>query len=150
MMARAQRSDVTFAGNSEGVLIFPALMPAPDGLMTFCKALELLATAGTPFSGIVDGLPEVHMVTRDVRTPWDHKGAVMRHVASVAAPGKLVLLDGVKIVANDRWALVIPAPDEPMCRIWAEAPTLTETEELADRYARIVEDVVAHGEETTS
>jgi mannose-1-phosphate guanylyltransferase / phosphomannomutase len=151
LMARAQRSDVTFAGNSDGVLIFPALMPAPDGLMTFCKALEMLATsAETGFARIVDGLPEVNMVTRDVRTPWELKGAVMRHVASVAAPGKLVLVDGVKIVENDRWALVIPAPDEPLCRIWAEGPTMADAEELADRYARIVEGVVAEGQEATS
>jgi mannose-1-phosphate guanylyltransferase/phosphomannomutase len=86
-------------------------------------------------------------VTRDVRTPWELKGAVMRHVASVAAPGRLVLLDGVKIVEKDRWALVIPAPDEPVSRIWAEAPTRAEADDLADRYARIVEDVVAEGAE---
>lgn len=150
LMARAQRSDVTFAGNAEGVLIFPALMPAPDALMTFCKALELLATATVPFSQIVAGLPQVNLVTRDVRTPWELKGAVMRHVASVASPGKLVLLDGVKIVENDRWALVIPAPDEPLCRIWAEGPSVTDAEELADRYAQIVEEVVSRGAETTS
>ena len=150
LMAKAQRSDVTFAGNSEGVLIFPALMPAPDALMTFCKALELLATGDATFSQVVDDLPEVNLVTRDVRTPWDLKGAVMRHVASVAASGKLVLLDGVKMVLNDRWVLVIPAPDEPQCRVWAEGPTMADAEELADRYARIVEEVVARGTVTTS
>ena len=144
LMARAQRSDVTFAGNSDGVLIFPEFMPAPDGLMTFCKALELLATSTKPLARIVDELPPVNLVTRDVRTPWDLKGAVMRQVASTAAPGKLVLLDGVKVVENDRWALVIPAPDEPLCRIWAEAPTMAEAEALADRYAGVVEDIVAH------
>ena len=150
LMARAQRSDVSFAGNAEGVLIFPGLMPAPDGLMTFCKALEILAVANQPFARIVDALPPVHMVTRDVHTPWEMKGAVMRHVASVAAPGRLVLLDGVKIVENDRWALVIPAPDEPSSRIWAEAPTAAEADELADRYALIVEDVVAQEAVPTS
>ncbi|HWC14012.1 MAG TPA: sugar phosphate nucleotidyltransferase [Actinomycetota bacterium] len=145
LMARAQRPDVSFAGNAEGVLIFPRFMPAPDGLMTFCKALELVAAADRPLSDIVDGLPPVHLVTRDVRTPWDLKGAVMRHVASVAGAGKLVLLDGVKIVENDRWSLVIPAPDEPRCRIWAEAPSVPEAEELAEQVAMIVEEVVAGG-----
>jgi mannose-1-phosphate guanylyltransferase/phosphomannomutase len=118
--------------------------------MTFGKSLELLAGSDVPFSRLVDDLPEVHLVTRDVRTPWDLKGAVMRHVASVAAPGKLVLLDGVKVVENDRWVLVIPAPDEPLCRIWAEGPTVADAEDLADRYARIVEDVVTQGAEATS
>jgi mannose-1-phosphate guanylyltransferase / phosphomannomutase len=145
LMTRAQRPDVHFAGNSEGVLIFPSFMPAPDGLMTFCKTLEMIAVSGTPLSRIIDGLPEVHLVTRDVRTPWVLKGTVMRHVASLAAPGKLVLLDGVKVIENDRWALVIPAPDEPLCRVWAEAPTSAEAEDLADRYARMVEEIVTRG-----
>ena len=150
LMARAQRSDVSFAGNSDGVLIFPALMPAPDGLMTFCKALELLSTSGSPFSRIVDALPDVHLVTRDVRTPWDMKGAVMRHIASIASPGKLVLLDGVKIVENDRWALVIPAPDEPLCKVYAEGPSAADAEALADRYARVVEEIVSDGDSSIS
>jgi len=143
LMARAHRPDVGFAGNAEGALIFPALMPAPDAIMTFCKGLEMLATAGRPLSEIVDDLPEVHVVRRDVPTPWDRKGAVMRHVASVAAPGKLVLLDGVKVVENDRWALIVPLPDEPACRVWAEAPTIADAETLVDRWADVVGDVAA-------
>ena len=142
LMARAARPGVGFAGNSEGALIFPGLMPAPDGLMTFAKALELVSASGRPLSEIVDELPETFVVTRDVRTPWQRKGAAMRHVASAAVPGRLMLLDGVKVVQDDRWALVIPLADEPACRIWAEAPTKEEAEALADRYVSLVETVV--------
>jgi mannose-1-phosphate guanylyltransferase/phosphomannomutase len=141
LMARAQRPGVGFAGNAEGALIWPAFMPAPDGLMTFCKALELCAASGR-LSDVVDALPEVHIARRDVRTPWAQKGTVMRHVAGHARPGKVLLLDGVKIVEEDRWALVIPYADEPLTRVWAEAPTTAEAEALADRYARLVEDAV--------
>jgi mannose-1-phosphate guanylyltransferase/phosphomannomutase len=64
----------------------------------------------------------------------------MRHVASVEVPGSLVLLDGVKVVEATAWALVIPVPDEPVCRVWAEGPTRAESEAVADRYAAIVEE----------
>jgi mannose-1-phosphate guanylyltransferase/phosphomannomutase len=144
LMARAARPEVVFAGDSDGALIWPALMPAPDGFMTFCKVLELMAAARRPLSEVVDALPETNVVTVDVETPWDLKGAVMRHVASAAGGrnGKLVLLDGVKVVEGDRWALVIPYPDEPLCRVWAEAPTPSEAEALAARYAALVREVV--------
>ena len=144
LMAKAQRPEVGFAGNSDGALIFPGFMPAPDGLMTFCKTLELLAAAGQPLSKLVDGLPELHVVRREVRTPWAHKGAVMRRIASEAGPGRLILLDGIKVVEKDRWVLVIPFPDDPLCGIWAEAPTKQQAEELADRYAGLVERAAAH------
>jgi mannose-1-phosphate guanylyltransferase/phosphomannomutase len=149
LMARAARSGVGFAGNSEGALIFPSLMPAPDALMTFAKTLELVALARQPLSELVDELPQTFVVTRDVRTPWQLKGAAMRHVASAAVPGRLMLLDGVKVVEEDRWALVIPLADEPACRIWAEAPSHDEAEALADRYVQLVESVVESGEQST-
>jgi phosphomannomutase len=34
-------------------------------------------------------------------------------------------------------------PDEPLCRVWAEAPTMTEAEALAERWAGVVASVVA-------
>ncbi|MGH2805841.1 MAG: mannose-1-phosphate guanyltransferase, partial [Actinomycetota bacterium] len=145
LMARASSPDVDFAGNSEGALIFPGFGPGPDALMTFVKALELAAIAGRPLSQVIDDLPDVHIAVRDVATPWELKGAVMRSVASVEVPGTLVLVDGVKVVEDDRWALVIPFPDEPLCRVWAEAATDAGAEEMADRYATLVENVVANG-----
>ena len=148
LMSRAARPGVGFAGNDSGELIFPAFMTAPDGLMTFAKTLELLAVQGGSLSALIDDLPTTHMAVRDVRTPWQHKGAVMRHIATAAgaAAGRktnLVLIDGVKVVESPtRWALVIPYPDEPMCRVWAEGTRPSEAEEIADRYARAVSDVV--------
>ena len=143
LMAHAAAPEVEFAGNPDGALIFPDFVPAPDGLMTFAKALELVARAGRRLSEVIDELPEIHVATRDVATPWELKGAVMRSVASVEVPGRLFLLDGVKVIEDDRWALVIPLPDSPACRVWAEAPAAAEADELADRYATLVERVVA-------
>ena len=145
LMAAAADPGIGFGGNSEGALIWPDFMPAPDALATFCKALELTAASERSLSALVDALPEVHVVVQDVHTPWDHKGTVMREVASASRSGKLVLLDGVKIVERDRWALIIPLTDQPLCRVWAEAPSATEAEELAGRYARLIEEIVGEG-----
>jgi mannose-1-phosphate guanylyltransferase/phosphomannomutase len=143
LMAWASRSGVGFAGDADGTLIFPGFMPAPDALMTFGKALELVAVRKEPLSSITNELPEVHIARREVRTPWERKGAVMRHVASAAAAtggarSEIVLLDGVKVVTDDGWTLVVPYPDEPMCGIWAEASDPATAEELADAMARVV------------
>jgi mannose-1-phosphate guanylyltransferase/phosphomannomutase len=118
--------------------------------MTFGKALELVAAAGRPLADVVDELPEFHVARRDVPTPWELKGTVMRELA--AADGakdrrKLVLIDGVKMVDPERWVLVVPYPDEPSCRIWAEAGDPAASEELADRYAELVAEVVRRGDQ---
>ena len=143
LMRWASRKGVSFAGNAEGTLIFPSVMPAPDALMTFCKALEMVVKSGRSLASLADDLPQVHLVTRDVRVPWHLKGAVMRHIASAAAGrGRLLLLDGVKSIEDDGWALVIPHPEEAACRIWAEAATEARAHELSARYARLVDEVV--------
>ena len=142
LMARAEHRGIGFAGNDEGVLLFPDFMPAPDGMMVFCKTLEMVASLRRPLSEIIDGLPEVHVARRLVRTPWDQKGTVMRHVSSMSGAGKVILLDGVKVVEGRRWVLVIPHPDEPVCRIWAEGPTAQEADDLAGQYVRMIESVI--------
>ena len=148
LMARVARSDIGFAGDPLGHLMFGDFMAAPDALMAFGKALELVATTRRPLSETIASLPRPHIAQREVRTPWDRKGAVMRHVAEVVASSRsegfeLVLIDGVKAHAGDRWALVVPYPDEPLCAIWAEGRDPDEAEALADRYAALVEEVVA-------
>jgi mannose-1-phosphate guanylyltransferase/phosphomannomutase len=149
LMSFAGEPGIDFAGDPEGILIFPALMPAPDALMTFVKALELIAFSGRPLSAIVDDLPEAYMARREVPTPWELRGAVMRHVASQEVPGRLVLLDGVKVIQDGAWALVIPAPDEPACRVWAEGPDRAAAERLADHYVALVEEAIRTGAEAT-
>ncbi|HET7481860.1 MAG TPA: mannose-1-phosphate guanyltransferase, partial [Actinomycetota bacterium] len=149
LMNRAAMPSIDFAGSPDGSLIWPRFLPAPDGLMTFGKALEVVSVANRPLSELVDEVPVAHMARRDVATPWDLRGTVMRHVASAEVPGRLVLIDGIKVVQDDGWVLVIPVPDEPVCRVWAEASTAAGAEELADRYAAMVaEAAAADGEQT--
>jgi mannose-1-phosphate guanylyltransferase/phosphomannomutase len=145
LMAVASEPGVGFAGNASGTLLWPDFMPAPDGVMTFCKALEMVAIAERPLSELVDGLPDVHIAARDVPTPWHLKGAVMRRMPELAGDGRLVLIDGVKVDYGDSWALVVPYPDEPMCRVWAEAPTVAGAAELAERFTAMVGRVVSEG-----
>jgi mannose-1-phosphate guanylyltransferase/phosphomannomutase len=145
LMAEASDPEVKFAGDTSGTLLFPEFMAAPDGLMTFCKALEMVATANRPLSALLKDLPPVHIVRRDVPTPWHLKGAVMRRIPELAGDGALVLIDGVKVVYDDSWALVVPFADEPLCRIWAEGPTVAAAAELAERFAAMVRGVVSEG-----
>jgi mannose-1-phosphate guanylyltransferase / phosphomannomutase len=150
LMAHASRPGIGFAGDGGGAVIFPSFMPAPDGLMTFAKALELVATAGRPLFEVVDELPPRFVVGRDVPTPWRSKGAVMRWLASWARTEKpharVVLVDGVKMIEGDRWALVIPHPDEPSCRIWVEGRSFEDAEAMSSFYAGVVEKAVGEDE----
>jgi mannose-1-phosphate guanylyltransferase/phosphomannomutase len=71
-----------------------------------------------------------------VVTPWEQKGLVMRTLIERSNDRPVVLVDGVKILHDDGWALVIPDPDEPLTHIWAEGPSEGGARALAQEYAR--------------
>ena len=47
-----------------------------------------------------------------------------------------MLVDGVKIIEPDGWALVLPDPEEALTHVWAEAGSDVEARRLAQEYVR--------------
>ncbi len=61
------------------------------------------------------------MAHEAVVTPWEKKGLVMRTVMEWAKDRERLLVDGVKVLHDDGWALIFPDPEEPLTHVWAEA-----------------------------
>lgn len=140
LMDTATREHVIFAGDEAGNYIFPEFQPAIDGLMAVAKLLEFLATQNTTLSEVVDSLPEYHIAKRRVSCPWEVKGRVMRRLNDEYRDRCESQIDGVKIgLGNGDWVLILPDPDKPLFRVYAESGSEEQAGSLADRYVRIVE-----------
>ncbi len=143
LMEVASCGGVDFAASQEGGFIWPDFLPAYDATATLAKILDLLAATGLKLSTVVRGLPRVHVAHETVVTPWERKGAVMREIIEHAANEReLVLVDGVKLVDEDGWALVLPDPAEALTHVWAEAGSDKEARQLAQEYARRIRQVL--------
>jgi mannose-1-phosphate guanylyltransferase/phosphomannomutase len=136
LMEIASTPGVDFAASQEGGYIFPAFLPAYDAVATFAKVLGLLAISGQRLSKVVSALPRVHIAHESVVTPWEQKGAVMRTLVELIKDRDLVLVDGVKVIHDDGWALVLPDPEEPVTHVWAEGASDADARMLAQEYAR--------------
>ena len=136
LMEKSCSGGVSFAASQDAGYIFPGFLPAYDATATFVNVLGLLASSGRRLSGIVHGLPRVHVSHETVVTPWEQKGLVMRTLIERNTERELVLVDGVKILHDDGWALVLPDPDEPVTHVWAEGPSDGAARGLAQEYAR--------------
>jgi mannose-1-phosphate guanylyltransferase/phosphomannomutase len=123
LMEVARSEKVTLAASQSGGFIFPHFLPAFDGAATMVNLVAMLTTTGRALSELVDELPSVHIAHQAVHTPWEQKGMVMRTLVERTQGRELVLVDGVKIIEDDGWALVLPDPEEPITHVWAEAPT---------------------------
>ena len=97
--------------------------------------MALLTATGEKLSDLVAALPPVHIVHQEVRTPWDQKGMLMRSLVERSQGRDLVLVDGVKIIEDDGWALVLPDPEEPVTHVWAEAGSDAAAQARVQQYA---------------
>src|SRR5207237_5503404 len=136
LMEVAASGGVDLAASQEGGFIFPRFLPAYDATAAFVNVLELLARSGLRLSKIVAGLPRINIVHDSVVTPWEQKGLVMRTLVERIKDREMVLVDGVKILHEEGWALVLPDPEEPITHIWAEAGSDAEARTLSQEYAR--------------
>jgi mannose-1-phosphate guanylyltransferase / phosphomannomutase len=135
LMEVAGTAGVEFAASQEGGFIWPEFLPAYDAAGTLVHLLELLAEAARPLSALLGEVPETHVAHDTVPTPWERKGTVMRGVMERAKDQSTVLVDGVKIVYPDGWALVLPDPELAITHIWAEGTSDVEARRLVSIHA---------------
>jgi len=136
LMDKSSAPGVAFAASQDGGYIFPEFLPAYDATTALVHLLELLVRSGRRLSDVVHGLPRVHVSHESVVTPWESKGLVMRTLVERIKDRPLVLVDGVKVLHDDGWALVLPDPDEPVTHVWAEAQSDGAARARAQEYAR--------------
>jgi mannose-1-phosphate guanylyltransferase/phosphomannomutase len=135
LMDVAGSGRVEFAASQEGGFIWPRFLPAYDAVATLVHLLDLLAEAGRPLSSLIAEVPAPHVAHDVVPTPWERKGAVMRGIMERAKDLPTVLVDGVKVLYPDGWALVLPDPELAVTHVWAEGDSDTEARRLVAVHA---------------
>lgn len=147
LSAAAAREDVGFAGSRDGAFLFPRFLPAPDAMMAIGMLVRMLAALHTDLDAVVDGLPAFFLRHESVYCPARRKGAVMRHVSALARTHEVELLEGVRVISESGWVLVLPHPVESAVEIYAEGDDAACADEIIGRYAEMVRDVVADDDE---
>jgi mannose-1-phosphate guanylyltransferase / phosphomannomutase len=135
LMEVAGSGAVQFAASQEGGFIWPSFLPAYDAAATLVHLLDLLAQSAVSLSTLVADLPDAYIAHDLVPTPWERKGAVMRGVMERAKGKSTVLVDGVKIIYPDGWALVLPDPELAVTHVWAEGTSDAEARRLVAIHA---------------
>jgi mannose-1-phosphate guanylyltransferase / phosphomannomutase len=142
LMEVGSTGEIDFAASQDGGFIWPDFMPAFDATATLVKLLDLLASTGRTLSSVVKQLPRLHMAHEAVPTPWERKGAVMREMVERAGTRDVVLVDGVKVLHPDGWALVLPDPEDAITHVWSEGESDQNARQLAQEYARRIRQVL--------
>ena len=120
------------------------LLPALDALAALARLLELLAVEGRDLGALLGKVPAYARVERFVTCAWETKGRLMRRLIEENQGRSLDLTDGLRVQAEEGWALILPDGEEPCIRVLSEAGTAEEADALNRLY---LERVAALGRE---
>ena len=137
LLQAAASGGVSFASDRRGGYVFPAFLPAFDAAAALARLVSLLEDSPRSLAEIVGETPDMPIVEGEVPTPMEQKGLVMRTLIEQLTDeeAELVLVDGIKVVSDDGWALVVPDPADPVTHVWAEGADLASSEALVATYA---------------
>ncbi len=142
LMEACSRRDVIFGGAQGGGFIFPQFIYGYDAILSFCKLLEYLALAKQPLSLLVEKLPKYYLAHKIIYCSWEKKGLLMRNLIEKFKGENIELLDGIKIFDQNKWVLIIPDPEEPLIRVFAESfsnrDALAKVEDMVSYINRLI------------
>jgi mannose-1-phosphate guanylyltransferase / phosphomannomutase len=135
----AAQEDVIFAADGRGGFVVPECARTVDGIAAFARLLGLVARTRLTLSQIDARIPIAHLLRRSIPTPWAAKGSVMRTVLEAAGDRQTDTTDGVRVIDDRGWVLVLPAPADAVTHLWAEGNDADAAEQLLDEWAAVVE-----------
>ncbi|MDH7573208.1 MAG: hypothetical protein QHH27_06625 [Clostridia bacterium] len=110
-----------------------------DALYTLSSLAACLAAEGRTLARAIADLPPVWRAGRDVPCPWWAKGKVLRRLAEAEDPGRVELVEGLKVYRPEGWALLLPDADEPLYHVYGEAGSLAAAETLCRQYGEMID-----------
>ncbi len=133
LLETAASGGVSFASDRRGGYVFPKFLPAFDAAAALARLVSLLGQGATSVAEVVAATPAMPILHEEVATPLEQKGLIMRTLMEQLAEedAELVLVDGIKVVSEQGWALVVPDPEDPVTHVWAEGSDLPASESLA-------------------
>ncbi len=131
------RGGAVIAGEEVGGVIYPEISLAKDGMMAAAKMVEKVCEK--PLGEWVAELPVYCNVKKKIDAEGKEKKDIVTRVKQYAKKNGMRYLDvdGVRIDFEDSWVIVRPSGTEPYVRLFAEAKSKENAQELADFYTRI-------------
>ena len=104
---------------------------------------RMLDQVGMSLDEVVAELPPCFKVEVEVFCPTERKGAVMRFVTEKTIGMNLDLTEGVRVIEDGGWVLILPDSNEPTVRIWAEGADDDSAQGRAEQWTTLVEEAIA-------
>jgi phosphomannomutase len=137
-----KKNNAIIGGEGNGGIIYPESHYGRDALVGVALFLSLLAEKKMRVSELRASYPSYYMSKKKIQlTPELDVDGILKTIEANYNNEKLTMIDGVKIDFTDSWAHLRKSNTEPIIRIYTEAPSQTQADDLADKIISEIKDI---------
>ena len=143
VVTEMKRTGAVIGGEGNGGVIYPELHYGRDALVGVALFLTLMAKSGKKVTELKAGYPPYAIAKNKIElTPEIDVDAILAAVKEKFANEEITDIDGVKIDFADKWVHLRKSNTEPIIRIYSEAQTMEQAEELAQQIKDVINQIV--------
>ena len=137
-------NDAIIGGEGNGGIIYPESHYGRDSLVGSALFLTYLAENGKKVSELRKEYPSYFMSKNKIElTPGLDVDGILKAVEKRHAKEEISTVDGVKIDFPENWVHLRKSNTEPIIRIYTEAKSQQEADELAQKMIREIENIIS-------
>ncbi|WP_411768756.1 phosphoglucosamine mutase [Winogradskyella sp. A3E31] len=137
-----KQNHAVIGGEGNGGIIYPDLHYGRDALVGVALFLSLLAEKKMKVSALRATYPSYFMSKKKIElTPQLDVDGILKAMEEKYSHEKLTTIDGVKIDFSDSWVHLRKSNTEPIIRIYTEAPSQNEADQLAEKIISEIKEI---------
>ena len=144
VVAKMKATNAVIGGEGNGGVIYTASHYGRDSLVGIALFLSLLAKSGLKCSELRKTYPDYFISKNKIElTPEIDVDGILVKMKEKYQHKQVIDIDGVKIDFADRWVHLRKSNTEAIIRIYAEAPTMDEADQLAKTIIQDIRSLIA-------
>lgn len=141
VVTKMKETGAIIGGEGNGGVIYPAIHYGRDALVGIALFLTYLAKTGKKPSKLRSSYPAYFMSKQKVElTPGIDTETILHKVKEHFSDQQITDIDGVKIDFPDKWVHLRRSNTEPIIRIYSEASTMAEAENIGKDIIHLIEE----------
>lgn len=128
----SMRTDDLFPRGSSGT--YPYIERDYDPMIIFLKILEFIALEDTTLYQVKEELPRSNLRRVSIPCTINEKAVIMRSLTENSDSNRVEMIDGVRIMRDDGWVLILPDATQPLIHLHAEGDTIEIRDSIIDEY----------------
>lgn len=137
-----KKNDAIIGGEGNGGIIYPESHYGRDSLVGVALFLTHLAEKEISVRELRDSYPSYFMSKKKIQlTPSLDVDAILEQMETKYANENITTIDGVKIDFSENWVHLRKSNTEPIIRIYTEAKSQIEADNLADKIIGEIKDI---------